>query len=290
MARWRELGRHIQALEDIGTILSAMRSLAFIEARRIAEGAARQQEAVSAIRVAIDNVVAHYPGARPGVMPSRDVVVLVGSERGLCGDFDERIASRLDATGRSGTVACIAVGSRLGQVLDERGVPHLSVAGAAVNEDIPGVMSDIVASIQASARRDHEATAGLVVVHHDAQGEVNRERILPVPAAPASRCWPHRPLLQLPARDLHRILIDHYVFASLNALLLASLLAENRRRLDQMSAALDRLHERVGVLDRGRRRARQEAITEEIEIILLGQGAAVAGNRAPVPNVVRRAP
>jgi F-type H+-transporting ATPase subunit gamma len=273
MARWRELGRRIRALGDIGTILSAMRSLAFIEARRIAEGAARQQETVAAIRVAIDNLVAHYPEARPGVMPSRDILVLIGSERGLCGDFDERIASRLDAGDQGKQCTCIAVGSRLDQLLTERDVPHLSIAGAAVNEDIPSVMSNIVASIQASARNDHGVSTGLVVVHHGAGEDVDRERILPVVEAPAGPCWPHRPLLQLPARDLHPILIEHYVFASLNALLLASLLAENRRRLDQMSAALDRLHERVEALDRSRRRARQEAITEEIEIILLGQGS-----------------
>jgi F0F1-type ATP synthase gamma subunit len=38
-----------------------------------------------------------------------------------------------------------------------------------------------------------------------------------------------------------------------------------------MNVALDQLHDRIDTLDRHRRRARQEAITEEIEIVLLGQ-------------------
>ncbi len=273
MARWRELGRHIQALDDIGTILSAMRSLAFIEAHRIAEGAQRQQDTVAAIRVAIDHLVAHYPRVRPRIMPRRDVFVFIGSERGLCGDFDERMAAQLDAIGGIESDACIIVGNRLSQFLEEKGVAHLTIAGAAVNEDIPGVMSHIAASVQASTQHDHGVSTGLVVVHHDEHGDVRHERILPVPAVPANHGWPAKPLLQLSPRTLHGMLIEHYVFASLYALLLSSLLAENRRRLTQMSAALDRLHERVDVLDRGRRRARQEAITEEIEMILLGQGA-----------------
>lgn len=271
MARWRELGRHIHALNDIGTIVSAMRSLAFIETRRLAESALRQQETVDAMRLAIDHLVSHYPQARPGIMPARDVLILIGSERGLCGDFDERVALHRDEAGQTGPNTCIAVGSRLCQLLDEQGVTHIPLSGAAVNEDIPVVMSHIAASVRASTQQDHGTTAGLVVIHHDERGEVRIERILPVPVTPSEPSRLRRPVLQLPPPELHGMLIEHYVFASLDALLVASLLAENRQRLDQMSAALDRLHERVEVLDRGRRRARQEAITEEIEIILLGQ-------------------
>jgi len=271
MAQWRELGRHIQALGDIGTILSAMRSLAFIEARRIAEGAQRQQETVAAIRVAIDNLADHYPRSRPRIMPARDVRVLIGSERGLCGDFDERIASRLGTLQGPEPGARIAVGSRLALLLGEGGVAHQAIAGAAVNEDIPGVMSQIVALVQAATQHDHDAISGLVVIHHDEHGDVQHTRILPVPMEPACPCWLAKPLLQLPPRELYGMLIEHYVFASLNALLLASLLAENRRRLNQMNVALDQLHDRIDALDRHRRRARQEAITEEIEIVLLGQ-------------------
>jgi len=271
MVQWREVGRHIRALNDIGTIMSAMRSLAFIEARRLAEGALRQQETVAAIRVAIDNLVAHYPRARPGIMPGRDVLVLIGSERGLCGDFNERVISDLDVSNKSEPSARIAVGSLLCQRLDEHGVAHLPIPGAVVNEDIPGVMSHIAASVRASTQQDHDMTTGLLVIHHDEGGIVHNERILPVPVMPSERCWRDRPMLQLRPPELYGMLIEHYVFASLNSLLLASLLAENRQRLDQMSAALDRLHERVDTLDRARRRARQEAITEEIEIILLGQ-------------------
>ncbi|HET7331102.1 F0F1 ATP synthase subunit gamma [Dyella sp.] len=270
MARWRELARHSRALEEIGTIMSAMRSLAFIEARRLAEGTLRQAQTVDAIRTAIDNLGAHYPAARPSVVPQRDILILIGSERGLCGDFDERVASHPDVSRQSSDGVRIAVGSRLCQLLDERGVTHLPMAGAAVIEDIPGVMSHIATSVQASTQADHDNTNGLIVIHHDDEGNLHAGRVLPATGATRAPCWRNKPQLQLPPPQLYGVLVEHYVFASLNAILLASLLAENRRRLDQMSAALDRLHERIDNLDRRRRRARQEAITEEIEIILLG--------------------
>lgn len=271
MARWRELGRHITALNDIGTILSAMRSLAFIEMRRLGDGAARRVETLAAIHRAIDHLVASYPAARPSSVPERDVIVLVGSERGLCGDFDAVVASHEYATQDHGDGLRIAVGSRLGQLLDERGIAHRALTGAAVIEDVPDVLSNMVAALRNSAHDEHEHTVGLVVVHHDDDGAVRAERVLPIPVSAISPpALLARPLLQLTPPRLYEMLVEYYVFAALHVALLASLLAENRRRQDQMSSALDRLHLRVDDLDRHRRQARQEAITEEIEIILLG--------------------
>ena len=271
MARWRELGRHITALNDIGTILSAMRSLAFIEMRRLGDGAARRVETLAAIHRAIDHLVASYPAARPSSGPERDVIVLVGSERGLCGDFDAVVASHEYATQDHGDGLRIAVGSRLGQLLDERGIAHRALTGAAVIEDVPDVLSNMVAALRNSAHDEHEHTVGLVVVHHDDDGAVRAERVLPIPVSAISPpALLARPLLQLTPPRLYEMLVEYYVFAALHVALLASLLAENRRRQDQMSSALDRLHLRVDDLDRHRRQARQEAITEEIEIILLG--------------------
>lgn len=271
MARWRELGWHITALNDIGTILSAMRSLAFIEMRRLGDGAARRVETLAAIHRAIDHLVASYPAARPSSVPERDVIVLVGSERGLCGDFDAVVASHEYATQDHGDGLRIAVGSRLGQLLDERGIAHRALTGAAVIEDVPDVLSNMVAALRNSAHDEHEHTVGLVVVHHDDDGAVRAERVLPIPVSATSPpALLARPLLQLTPPRLYEMLVEHYVFAALHVALLASLLAENRRRQDQMSSALDRLHLRVDDLDRHRRQARQEAITEEIEIILLG--------------------
>lgn len=271
MASWRELGRHMAALDDIGTILSAMRSLAFIETRRLLDSTARQADVLNATRVALDQLTMHYPAAQPTVAPASDVLLLIGSERGLCGDFDERIASHTEISGHPQPDTLIAVGSRLSQRLDERDITCQPMAGASVIEDIPEVMAQIAASVWTSTQAGSDRPLGLVVIYHGDTG-VMRERVLPVPPSSPPRRWRSRPQLQLPPPRLYGMLVEHYVLASLNAILLASLLAENRSRLDQMSSALDRLHERLDDLDHQRRRARQEAITEEIEIITLGDG------------------
>lgn len=270
MARWRELGRRITALGEIGEILGAMRSLAFIEVRRLADGANRRQDAVRAIEAAIFDLAGHFPLVLPEREPTRDVVIALGSERGLCGDFNNSVAAALADTIAPRNATLFIVGSRLAQLMQEQGTAHHPLSGATVIEDVPQVLAAIVDALEGQARIEADGTFGLLLVHDDDNHGTHAQRILPMPELPATPRWRGKPALQLAPRQLYRSLVDHYVFAALQQALLDSLLAENRKRFDQMSGALDRLHERVDALGRARRRARQEAITEEIEVILLG--------------------
>lgn len=270
MAKWRELGHRIRALEEIGEILTAMRSLAFNEVRRLADGADRRGDTVAAIETAMADLAAHFPDAVPTRAPAFGMVVALGSERGLCGDHNERVAEALEQAGLEPADRLLAVGAHLAQVLDERGLAHDALPGPAVVEDVPQALAGIVAAIGERTRADGEALFGLRVLHLDDAGSAHFQDILPLPALPDVARWPARPDLLLAPRELHAALIDQYVFTALQVALQASLLAENRKRLEQMRGALDRLRERQEGLGKERRRARQEAITEEIEVILLG--------------------
>jgi F-type H+-transporting ATPase subunit gamma len=64
--------------------------------------------------------------------------------------------------------------------------------------------------------------------------------------------------------------LQHYLYLGINELLMLSLLTENRFRVQHLEGAVHRLDERLGVLSTRARSLRQEEITEEIEMILLG--------------------
>lgn len=80
------------------------------------------------------------------------------------------------------------------------------------------------------------------------------------------------PLLNLPPANFLVEFADHYLLAALYAVLYRSLMVENRRRLQHMDNATHRLEQRMEELRRQRNRLRQEEITNEIEVIMLGQG------------------
>lgn len=264
MPRWHELGRRMQALGEIGEMLGAMRSLAYIEARRLAAGAERRQQALAATEAALDDLATHCPELRAGDIRGVGITVAIGSQRAFCGDFNQRVARR---AARDGGVLLV-VGERLQQALAEDGITAAAVAGAAVLEDIPSVLGALAAAV------GQVAADSLQLLHHDDHGTLQRCRILPrpepAPAAPRRRSPPDR---LAPPRTLYAALLGHYVPLCLEAALQASLLAENQRRMAHMDAAMERLDARLDSLGRARRRARREAITEEIEVILLGATA-----------------
>lgn len=284
MAKWREVGRRIDALDEIGEILTAMRSLAFIEARRLADAVGCGHDTVAAIETAIADLTTHFAADLPSHEPESGVVIALGSERGLCGDLNDAVAEALAGEAMSPDDQLLAVGARLAQLLDERGIAHRALPGPAVAEDLPRALAGIVATIGEMMRGRGESQFGLRVVHLDDRGAALTRVILPLPALPDVTRWRSRPDTLLEPRQLYASLIDHYVFTALQVALRTSLLAENRKRLDQMGAALDRLKERLEALGRDRRRARQEAITEEIEVILLGALPVADPARVDRPN------
>ncbi len=83
--------------------------------------------------------------------------------------------------------------------------------------------------------------------------------------------YPFPPLLNLPPRRFLLLLIEHYLFSSLNEFLYSSLMAEHQQRVRHLEGAQRRIEERIRELTLQRNSLRQEEITEEIELILLNQ-------------------
>ena len=78
------------------------------------------------------------------------------------------------------------------------------------------------------------------------------------------------PLLYLQPQDFLLRLVDQFLLAALHEILYASLMAENRRRVQHLDGALRHLDRRLDDLRRKDHQLRQEEIIEEIEVILLG--------------------
>lgn len=96
--------------------------------------------------------------------------------------------------------------------------------------------------------------------------------LAPFSARPVARRHAAAPVLNVAPRALLPELVEQYLFAALSAILSGSLLAENTRRLQHMDNALQRLEQRRLELSLRRNFLRQQEITEEIEVIMLGAG------------------
>jgi F-type H+-transporting ATPase subunit gamma len=270
MSARREVEQHLHSLDEIHEVMHSMKTLATMETHKLARFLAIQQRQVADIETMAADLLGHFPAARTAAALSTQAYVLIGSERGFCGDFNDRLVHALPPSGASKKAdAILAVGHRLNTRLDERAVPITALDGAGATEQVTNVLDTLAQSI-ATVQQTH-GPMSLIVIYHGNEGGALRERTLfpPFENLPALPRAGLPPQLQLPPSGLYAKLLDQYLFAVLSEVLYTSLMAENQKRVQHLEAALRHLDERREELARRGRALRQEEITEEIEVILL---------------------
>jgi F-type H+-transporting ATPase subunit gamma len=279
MSRRRDVERHRESLGEIGEIMRSMKTLAYMETRKLARFLPAQTAVVASIEEVAADFLAFHPHLLPEAAEQPPVCLLIGSERGFCGDFNHALLAQLQQSQHHVmgiAPRLVAVGHKLHPLLEQDERVAALVPGASVAEEVPAVLELLVtelAKLQASLGR-----LSLYGIYHQGQG-VAVDRLLPpfrrMPQA-ASR-WGHAPLLQVPAEDFLLDLIDHYVFAALHQMLYASLMEENRRRVAHLEGATRHLDDKRADLGRLSNMLRQEEIIEEIEVILLNSATLADG-------------
>jgi len=266
MSRRRDLERHREQLDEMHEILNSMKMLAFMESRKLGEIIATERAVVRHIDATAQGFLTWWPALRPAPPPGPRVCVLLGSERGFCGDFSEAVAR---AAGADAAVRLIAVGHKLhGLLLDDPRVTA-RLDGASVAEEIPSLLTGIVEAL-AQARASLGPCQVEVALHPEASGGVVRKPLLPpFPTPPADEPRRPRPLLYLSPEGFLGALVEQYLFAALKETICASLLAENTRRMAHLDNASRHLEDRIEALRQRTNTLRQEEITEELEVILL---------------------
>ena len=283
MSRRRELARRLAALTDIAGILSAMKGLALMETRILRDSLDSQRRMVDGIEAAAGDFLAWHANLAPVPGKGRELCVLVGSEQGFCGDFNESIVTQARATCTDPNApACwTVVGQRLTSRLADDGRVVLALPGASVADEVPAVLLRLTRELNRLLAMEAMAGYGLSTLYHcDASGDIRLRRLLPLRDLPPAPARAHPPDLNLPPAEFLTGLASHYLYAVLNEVLYSSLMAENRRRLAHMDRALDRLEEDMAQLRLTYNARRQEEITEEIEVILLSADM-LAGTETP---------
>jgi len=277
MTRRRDLEAHRQTLDEIHEIMNSMKSLAYMESRKLAGLLDAQHAVVESIEAMAADFLGFYPATLTSSENTTGVYVLIGSERGFCGDFNESLIRHLDTHVVQSAMEppfLIAAGRKLHPLLENK--PKLSaiIDGASTAEEVPEIIKRLVDEIAALQIR--HGPVSVRVLHHalDAE-EIGSNRLIPPfdQFRNGQQRFPYPPILNLQPRGFFLELTDQYVFAALHEALYASLLAENDRRVRHLEGAVRNLDDRSIELRRRCNALRQEEIIEEIEVILLSTSA-----------------
>jgi F-type H+-transporting ATPase subunit gamma len=273
MSRRRELQRRVAGLGEIEGIMMAMKNLAFMEIQKLTRFIATQLNVVTAIEAISSDFITHYGNLLPRSQSVHDAYLLVGSERGFCGDFNESIVKAAqEQLGAPDPPPVVVVGHRLATKLEGYSSLATVIEGPSVAEEVDSVLTSAVSLFtQLERKMLTDEVLGLVIIYHSSEtGGVVLRRLLPQPEPKLSaHQFSYAPLLTLAPSDFLAKLTEHYLYAALHEAFYSSIMVENRYRLDHMDNAIRQLDKRMSEFMLQSNRLRQEEITEEIEIIML---------------------
>jgi F-type H+-transporting ATPase subunit gamma len=281
MSSVREIAHRLRTLAEIGEVMSALKNLALVEVARLRRFASAQQRVVQTVEAATADFLRHYPQPMPETV--REVFLLIGSERGFCGNYNDALAAEF-ARRAPGDAFLLVVGRRLAMRLGKRADPAAVLEGPSVAEEVAPAISRLVTALERLPVPAGTLLPGLTVLSHGAMADGGGIRSTrPFSTNPGlAPPHPQPPRLNLDPFALFRELTDHYLFAVLHGLFYSALLAENEHRLQHLEGALRRIDRTRTDLALRRNALRQEEITEEIEVILLSAGAASNGDHSAV--------
>lgn len=277
MSKRRNLETQIRSLNEIKEIMNAMKNLSLMEVHRLARFLDMQRRVINGIESAVDDFLFFYPHLFPGGENFRDITLLIGSERGFCGNFNELLLRALDdRIGMAAEATMVIVGGKLAAKLadDHRVVAFFD--GPTVVEEVEPVLAKLMESLShQNVAGDPTVPVRLTVFHHDSVAEDVKVTVLQPfkQQEPGTRRFSFKPELNLVPQDFLASLGEQYLFALLHGLLYNSLMAENQRRMQHMDSAVRRLDRRSSEFLIKRNSLHQEEITEEIELIMLSAEA-----------------
>ena len=95
MSKRRDIEEHVRTLGEIEGIMGAMRNLALMESHKLSRVLAMQHQVVDEIENAGRDFLSCNPNCAPD-FSGHDLYLLIGSERGFCRDFNDRLLSAFD--------------------------------------------------------------------------------------------------------------------------------------------------------------------------------------------------
>ncbi|MCG9701340.1 F0F1 ATP synthase subunit gamma [Vibrio natriegens] len=272
MSRRLDLDNHHHSLNEIIKILDAMKMLAYMETHKLGAFLDTQHRALDAISSAADDFLSFYPGTQLQESEVFPVYLLIGSERGFCGDFNQELVDYIEqllTIPSNLKPTLITVGRKLYNLMQDDGHVYAQIEGPNVVEEVPNVLEQTVQALTKIQRE--QPLMGLYSVYHSGEQGIITKKLLPPfqqkDQQPAN--FPYPPELNLPPADFLLKVAEQFLFTALHEIVYTSLLEENHNRIMHLEGAVKHLETKADELTQQCHILRREEITEEIEVILL---------------------
>ncbi|ADG24411.1 TPA: F0F1 ATP synthase subunit gamma [Legionella pneumophila] len=277
MTKRTKLKEHVHTLEEIGHIMTAMKNLSFIELGKITQCLSMQDNVIKTIREVSHDFLSFYPMPPMNQQENPPLVsILIGSERGFCGSFNDNVLHQLDAHNEQHSEwepALVLVGHKLALKMANDSRVMATIDGPNAIEEIPAVISNVLHTLERALLQRNKTWHSwqwTVLFNEEEHNQIQVKTWQPFKELDISPAPPFSvpPVLNGSKDQFFADLVEHYLLAMCYAIFYQSFFAENHQRLFHLNQALDRLENKKNALNHRLNLMRQEEITEEIQNIL----------------------
>ncbi len=279
------LGRRTTSMRGIRSVVHTMKTLSVINS-------APYEQAAKAIETYRETVLdglhafltAFGPLETNSTVHGAQVLIVFGSDHGLCGNYNESLADHvagLQTESADGLPTVLCVGAQMADALADQHITVDETFFPAASVDGIGRLANLLTQRLEAIRKTvhpHDLVVSLAYVTQDGmtgQGPVVAA-LLPLDkgllAALSAKPWVSRsrPFFSMPANDLFTALVRSYLFATLFGAIAEALMTENSARLALMQQAERSVDERLDDLGAETRAVRQDEITTELLDVIIG--------------------
>jgi F-type H+-transporting ATPase subunit gamma len=288
MASTRDIRRRIRGVKNIKQVTRAMNMIAAARLRRAQTKAEAARPYAERLREILQDVQASGVGGRHPLLARREVkrigMLLVTSDRGLCGAFNAAIIRETDHFLREQTaeVGLITLGKKGRDYFRNRGMTideHFAQPSRDVRLDELGTITKRVIADYSSGRYDRiylsfsQFKSALKSVPTILQ-------LLPLEKSSGNKQDAARAAYQFEpgAEELLNTLLPQYIEVLIHRALVESLASEQAARMIAMKAATDSASDMIDNLTRKYNRVRQTSITTQILEVVSGAEALEHGH------------
>lgn len=275
------LSRKMNSVRDLQSVVKTMKGLAAVNIRQYEKAVKSLREYNRTVELGLRILAIRQPeiaaSHQPGAV-ARSAVIVVGSDQGMCGQFNSRVAAhfRTEVTGAPDTQkpdVRLVLGGRMASEL------HLVGESPTDQLPLPSSVSEIGRRVQDILVRidrwqEERGIRQVWILHQyplkGARYKARKRQLIPIDEnwlrAFRERSWPTNqvPSFTMEWEDLLSSLIRQYLFVSIYRAIAESLAAENAARLAAMQAAERNVEERLDELTARYHQRRQSQITEEL--------------------------
>lgn len=303
------LARRTTSMQGIRSVVHTMKTLSVINSAPY-EHAARAIEAYH--DTVLEGLHAFVSQSGPVSAAPMDnaarVIVVFGSDHGLCGNYNEALAGHVAPHARTDATTILCIGAQMADALADQGLDVSKTFFPPASVDGIGRLANLLTQKLDDIRRDSSPREVSVSLAYFArvEGGTQAPRIVALlPLDPAlvqdlqAKPWGSRslPYFSMQPDDLFMALVRGHLFASLFRAAAEALVTENAARLALMQQAEQSVDDRLDTLKSDTRTLRQSEITTELLDVIIGFEAlkkdktsksaasrGVANAPAPLPN------